>query len=249
MANNTNSIVFGTGKLISIPTKENPTPVVFGDLIDLMVDINQPLKTLISDKQFPIAVARGAATINLKAKTAVFNGKVLRDLLFGVQKSAGKRTLTTEQLTVPAVGPFVITVASMNFVEDLGVFDSLGTQFTRVATLTGAGQYTVSMTGVYTFHADDAGKMLSITYAFTDANGSNITVKNELMGFQPSFAIVIELPDQTVPGKTVQFKFNRVVAAKFSFQLVNEDFARPDFEMQAFADENGEVFSISTSEV
>lgn len=247
------SIVFGTGKIYTVPTKENPTPVLIGDVIDLMVDINQPLKSLISDKQFPIAIARGPANINLKAKLAVFNGNVLRDLLFGVNADAGNKILVdNEQVVVPAIpGPFTVTVAqAANFDTNLGVTDQFGISLTRVDELAilAEGQYSVDeATGVYTFSEDDAGKTFFISYHAIDATGTTINVKNQLMGFQPVFQISVDLVDPTNNAKKINFTFNRVVAAKLAFSLVNEDFAKPDLEMQAFADELGNVFSLGTS--
>lgn len=245
------SIVFGTGKIIAVPTVANPTPVQLGEVIDLSVDINSPLKSLVGSKQFPLAVARGPATIALKAKMANFYGPVLRDLLAGATRVDSQRKVETVTATIPATpGPYTITVPnSANFDEDLGVTDAVaGFAFKRVASAPATGQYSVSA-GVYTFAADDQGDSVVISYAWNDAaGGSEFTVTNQLMGYQPVFSVSISGVDPTNNSKKWELLFHRVVAAKLSFALSNEDFARPDLEMQAFADPSGNVYTLSTSE-
>lgn len=245
------SIVFGTGKIISIPTVTNPTPVQLGEVIDLSIDINSPLKTLVGSKQYPIAAARGPASIALKAKMANFYGPVIRDLLFGATKVDSERKVETQAAAIPASpGPYTVTVTnSANFIEDLGVVNaSTGSAFTRVASAPATGQYSVSA-GVYTFASADAGGSIIISYSWLDAaGGSQFTVANQLMGYQPVFAVSISGVDPTDNAKKWEIRFNKVVAAKFSFALSNEDFAKPDMEMQAFADSAGNILTFSTSE-
>lgn len=245
------SIIFGTGKIISIPTVSNPTPVQLGEVIDMSVDINSPMKSLVGSKQFPLAVARGPGKIAMKAKMATFYGPVIRDLLFGATKVDSQRKVEAQAAAIPASpGPYTVTVAnSANFDEDLGVVSaSTGSAFTRVASAPAAGQYSVSA-GVYTFAAADQGASIVISYAWNDAaGGSKFTVANQLMGYQPVFAVSISGVDPTNNSKVWELKFNRVVAAKFNFALSNEDFAKPDLEMEAFADSAGNIFTLSTSE-
>jgi hypothetical protein len=71
---------------------------------------------------------------------------------------------------VPSSSPYTITapVSSPSaFLSDLGVAYSGGAAFTRVMSLTGAGQYTFA-SGVYTFDNADAGAPIVITYTVTD---------------------------------------------------------------------------------
>jgi hypothetical protein len=245
------SIVFGTGKIISVPSATNPTPVQLGEVIDLSVDINSPLKSLIGSKQFPIAVARGAGSIALKAKLATFYGPVLRDLLAGASKVDSERKVESQAAAIPATpGPYTVTVTnSANFDQDLGVVNaSTGSAFTRVASAPATGQYSVSA-GVYTFASADEGDSIIISYAWNDANGgSKFTVTNQLMGYQPVFSLSISGVDPTDNAKKWELQFHRVVAAKLAFSMSNEDFAKPDLEMQAFADPSGNVYTLSTSE-
>lgn len=244
------TIIFGTGKIVSVPTASNPTPVQMGEVIDLSIDINAPLKSLIGSKQYPIAVARGPATINMKAKLATFSGPVIRDLLLGVAKVTGQKKVEAETATVPAVGPYTVTVTnSANFIEDLGVIDPIsGAALVRVASAPSTGQYTVAA-GVYTFAAADTGDSVIIQYRWNDAAaGQTITATNQLMGYQPVFSVSVSGVDPTDNSKKYELKFNRVVASKFSFPLSNEDFAKPDLEMQAFADAAGNVYSLSTAD-
>lgn len=70
----------------------------------------------------------------------------------------------TENDTVPASGPFTITVANAStFVEDLGVAG-----YTRVTGSPDSGQYSVDeLTGVYTFNGGQANDSVEITYRYS----------------------------------------------------------------------------------
>ena len=58
----------------------NPTPMKFGTLQDVSLDISGDVKQLYGQKQFPEAVARGKCKITGKSKFAAINGKMLNDL-------------------------------------------------------------------------------------------------------------------------------------------------------------------------
>jgi hypothetical protein len=78
---------FGAGTLWGFPvggnTAANPTPMKFGTLQDVSLDISGDVKQLYGQKQFPEAVARGKCKITGKSKFAAINGKMLNDLFFG----------------------------------------------------------------------------------------------------------------------------------------------------------------------
>ncbi|KWI90201.1 hypothetical protein WM08_15205 [Burkholderia ubonensis] len=74
--------------------------------------------------------------------------------------SVGHRVPTTGPYTVQAVAP------SGTFQSDSGVFDAGGNQLTLVGGSPGAGQYSVSGTGLYTFNSAQAGQFVRINFAY-----------------------------------------------------------------------------------
>ena len=106
---------FGSGTLWGFPvggnTAANPTPMKFGTLQDVSLDISGDVKQLYGQKQFPEAVARGKCKITGKSKFAAINGKMLNDLFFGQTMPAGmiKTSLDEDIAPIPAT-PFQITV-------------------------------------------------------------------------------------------------------------------------------------------
>jgi hypothetical protein len=61
---------------------------------------------------------------------------------------------------------------------------------------------------------------------------------NQLMGQSPFFGAILS---NTYGGKNLTLKFNRCMSSKFSMPFKNEDFAIPDFEFEAMADDAGNI--------
>ena len=115
---------FGAGTLWGFPvggnTAANPTPMKFGTLQDVSLDISGDVKQLYGQKQFPEAVARGKCKITGKSKFAAINGKMLNDLFFGQTMPAGMKKVALDETGTIATG--AVTVAnSAVFVQDWGV--------------------------------------------------------------------------------------------------------------------------------
>src|SRR5262249_30594886 len=185
---------FGSGTLWGFPVGGNvansPTPTKFGTLQDVSLDISGDVKQLYGQKQFPEAVARGKCKITGKSKFAAINGKMFNDLFFGQTLGTGMiKTSLDEAGTVPATTPFTITVVnSSTFKQDWGVRYALtGVPLTRVSSGPAQGQYSVSVSGVYTFASADQSAPVLISYTFTQAApGTQLNILNQLMGFAPT---------------------------------------------------------------
>jgi hypothetical protein len=162
---------FGAGTLWGFPvggnTAANPTPMKFGTLQDVTLDISGDVKQLYGQKQFPEAVARGKCKITGKSKFAAINGKMMNDLFFGQTLGTGMiKTALDESASVPTT-PFTVTVSNAaQFKQDWGVrYTATGIPLTRVASAPVLGQYSVNTgTGVYTFAAADTGAAVLIIY-------------------------------------------------------------------------------------
>lgn len=231
-------IVFGSGKMFATRTDiANATPLEFGQLQDVSVDFNSTMKELIGAYQMPIGVARGAMKINGKAKTANISGSVLGNLFFGKGTTTGETRITSE--TSAPVTNKITVVEAASFIADLGVvYASNGVPLKKVASAPAVGEYSVNVaTGEYTFAAGDTVSM-KVSYSFTKTTGQSISIDNQLLGSQPVFSLVL---GGAFNGKYYSLTLNRCVATKAGFAFKNEDWAAPDFEFGAFADDANSI--------
>ena len=234
-------IIFGSGTLWGVPSVANPTPAKFAALQSVSIDIAFSTKELFGQHNFPLTVARGTGKITMKASSATFQARAFNDLFFNNTLQAGNKLMVAldEAGSIPGT-PFAITVAnSATWVDDLGVVDKLtGSLMARVASAPATGQYSVAA-GVYTFAAADTLKDVLISYRYNVVSGgSSIIIAQQLIGAAPKFAAQLST---RYDGQQVDLRLNACVATKLSFATKQEDFAMPDFEFSAFADDAGEV--------
>jgi hypothetical protein len=244
--------VFGSGVLIGTQLNvPNPTPINFGLVQKVSVDTSVSVKELYGQFAFPVAVGSGTRKVTCKASLARFSGQAIGRLFYNQAPTPGS-TLSSfaEVHNVPPTGPFTITVIqSPHFVADQGVtYATTAIPLIAVASTPTQGQYTFAA-GVYTFAAPDegAGVLISYTYsvaATTPSTTQNIAVANPLIGPTSTFSATLFSTD---PTTNAQFSvtLNQCVASKFSFGTNIEDFAKPDFEFQAFANAAGQVMTFN----
>lgn len=246
--------VFGSGVLWGTPTADatgavivNPSPVEFGTLQDVAIDISFDTKTLYGNLQFPVAAGRGKGKIGGKAKMAKLNGSMINSLFFGqsmlsgitsdVYDSTGVAIATTVTPTVPGGGTWT---------RGLGVRDANGNPMTRVASAPATGQFAVSA-GVYTFAAADVGSLAYISYQYdaTSTSAVKSTILNLPMGYAPTFSVDLYLPFQ---GKSMIVTAPNAIANKLSFATKQDDFMVPEFDFDIFANAAGVVMTYSLSD-
>lgn len=247
---------FGAGVLWGVPLSDsagnaiaNPTPVNFGALQDVSLDISSETKMLHGSNQFPIAIGRGKGKISGKAKAAQINGALFNSIFFGQTLTAGiiGDVFDTSGALIPTT-PFTITPtvpSSGTWTLDLGVRDTNGDPLTRVASAPATGQYSVAA-GVYTFAAADTGLRVFISFQYTAASTSSkrSTIVNQLMGYAPTFRCELFLPYQ---GKQLVITLPNCIATKLGFATKLDDFMIPEFDFEAFADGSGNIMTYSTS--
>lgn len=242
---------FGSGVLFGTRTDiANATPLNFGLVQDVTMDMSFDLKELYGQYKFPVAVAQAKGKFSGKAKMARISGQVFGNLFFGIAPVVGQvATAFGEGPTAIPTTPFQITVSnSANFVSDLGVVNAVtGLPLTKVASSPTAGQYSVAA-GVYTFASADnvsaVTVLISYTYNIT-ASGEKIVVVNQLMGTTPTFSANFY---STFQGKPLTFTFPNCVAGKLGFASKLDDFAIPEMDFQIFADAAGNVATYSFNE-
>lgn len=243
---------FGSGTLWGYPLggnlAANPTPMKFGTLQDVALDISGSLKELYGQNQFAETVARGKYKITGKAKFAQIVGKHVNDLFFGQTLNTGQKlTALDEAQSVPASSPYTVTVTNAaQFTDDWGVrYSATGLPLTKVASSPVQGQYSANSSGVYTFAAADAGAAMLITYRYSSAAGVQLNIRQQLMGFAPSFQILL---NEQYAGKQANLLLYSCVAEKLSWQTKNEDFLIPEFDFEAFANSSGQVMDLYLAE-
>lgn len=230
---------FGTGMLTLTPSGSNPTPAAFGVLQEVDLGIEFVEKALRGEMQFPVTVARGAASMAGSAKWGRINAQLNSSLLTGSTIATGEtRGAANEAGTIPGT-PYAVTVTnSATFVADLGVWDvTAGIPMVRVASSPATGQYSVSA-GVYTFAAADTTHSVFISYSYTGAGGKTVTYNNQLMGAGTTYGLTVF---NQYGGTYHGLKIFAVTLSKLAFPFRSEDFTIQDTTITAYADSSGRV--------
>lgn len=237
-------INFGSGTVFGLPNAgdlaANPTPMKFGVLQDVQVDISGDQKELFGQYQYPVDSARGKVKITWKCKAARLIGKMVNDIFFAETLATPMvKNSVDENGTVPAVaGPYTITVTNAaNFYQDQGVeYAATGLPLTRVAAGPALGQYSVnSATGVYTFAAADTLAAVKISYLYNAAAGVGVQIPltNHLMGYGPVFQMVLA---NKYKNKFLNLQLNACMSTKLTFATKQDDYTIPEFDGSAYAD-------------
>lgn len=250
---------FGVGGLFAVRTDlAVPTPVRFGTVQEISVDLSYTVKELYGQYQAPVAVARGQQKITGKAKSAKLNARQFNEIFFGQTLATGSKIEVMDEggpsgTAIPGT-PYQIVVANGTSMSagnpgtDLGVFNAAtGIQLTRVASAPTAGQYAADMTtGTYAFSAADStgGVKVILSYAYQQGTtGGRITAYNQLMGSGPVFQMVL---GNSFLGNKSSLTLYQCIATKLSMGFKNEDFEIPEFEFSAFADSLGRYYDWSS---
>ena len=241
---------FGSGVLIGTRTDiANATPINFGLVQEVQLDLQFTAKELYGQYQFPVAIARGQGKASGKAKMARVSGLAFNNLFFGASLIAGQlATAFGEAQSVPASTPFTVSVTNAGqWQDDCGVvYAASGLPLAKVASAAAAGQYSVAA-GVYTFNASDAGAAVLISYTYNVAgSGQQLTLANPLLGTTPTFQAQLYTSFQ---GKPVNVKLFNCVSSKLAFATKLEDFVIPELDFDIFANAAGNVLQWSFAEV
>jgi hypothetical protein len=240
---------FGSGVLIGTRTDiANATPINFGLVQEVQLDLQFTSKELYGQYQFPVAIARGQGKATGKAKMARVSGLAFNNLFFGASLVSGQlATAFGEAQSVPASTPFTVSVTNAGqWQDDCGaVYAVSGLPLTKVASAPAAGQYSVAA-GVYTFHSADAGAAVLISYTYTvTGSGQQLTLANPLMGTTPTFQAQLYTSFQ---GKPCNVKLFNCVSTKLAFATKLEDFVIPELDFDIFANSAGNVLQWSFGE-
>lgn len=252
--------IFGAGVLWATPlvdafgnTVTNGTPLQLAVCQEISMDESFETKKLYGQNQFPVDVGRGKGNLGIKAKFAQVNGLTVSSLYFGQTLAAGLNAYKYDVTgsTIPTT-PFQITVVPANtgtYTTDMGVRDSNGIPMTKVASGPTTGQYSQSG-AVYTFAAADVGKLVFISYAYTNtvaqvAGSTKMQIVNVPMGAAPICRLDVFF---TKNGKIFSTQYPQAIASKLGWQSKLDDYMVPELDFECFADGAGNVMYRSFSE-
>jgi len=243
-------IIFGAGNLYGIDRSlAVPTPVKFGILQEVAVEIALTKKELFGQKVFADAVGVSEGKVTCKAKLAKLSADLMGGLFFGATPATGQVVpVVGEQGTIPAsAGPYTITVANgATFQTNLGVIFGNnnaaddGVPLRRVASAPATGEYSlVDATGVFTFAAADATKKVKFDYLYTAAAaGKTITIVNPDAGTTPSFKAILT---GIFGSEKVALILNKCVSDKLTLPTKRGDFTIQEMDFSAQADDDDEL--------
>ena len=240
--------MFGTGQLYATPVGGG-NPLRIGALQDVSVDFSGDTKQLFGQYQFPLDVARGKTKIEGKIGTANVDVAAYNTLFFGgsLTNNSEKKQVVNETGTVPAVGPYTVTVANAGtFYIDLGVLDvTSGATLKQVSGAPATGEYSVAA-GVYTFNAAQLSNAVVINYIYTatTTGSGTLSLTNNLMGSTPKFQLIAS---QVFNGKQFTLCLYTCVADKLSLPLKQDDYTIGEMTYSAQADATNTIGFISTT--
>lgn len=224
------------------------TPVLLGALQGASVEFSMTVKELFGRKQYPLALGRGTGKITGKADFAQFNAQAFNDLFFGQGSVATGATRTAVEEAATVTANAVNVSHNTTFLADYGVISATtGAVYSRVANTPVGAQYTCNeTTGAYGFNATQNNVALKVSYTYSDAaNGKQITITNQLLGNAPTFVVVLT---ETYQAKALTMVLNACMSSKLALATKLEDFTIPAFDFSAFADDAGNIGSISLEE-
>jgi len=246
---------FGSGVLTAIPNAgnlaANPTPMAFGLLQEIQIEIKGDTKELYDNLQIPAAIARGKIKVTGKGKMASLDPMFFSQLYFGLPTAAGvQRPVYNEAWTATAtVTPAHTPVTDLGVIVNGGTGFQVGTQMTAVTTaptVSGTYQFTA---GTYKFLAADvsAGLTVAISYLWNDAtHGVTLALPAQLEGYAPQFTAILY---NNFKGQLFGIQLNACVLGGCSIPTKQEDFWVADFDFSCGRDAANNLGSIFADQI
>ena len=245
--------VFGSGALIGTPSgSATPTPINFGLVQEVTLDIQTTVKTLYGQYNFPVAIGAGTKKVTGKAKLARISGLAFGSLFFGYTPSTGQVITQFGESHIYAATVTITPPNSGVYLNDATgdqgvVYAATGLPMTRVVTPSAVGQYSVNTaTGIYSFYSgDSANGPFLISYRYTvSASGEKFTVTQALIGPTITFSANLFASDPTTGNQFSVYLYN-CVASKLSFGTKIEDFSVPEMDFEAYANAANNVLQFN----
>lgn len=235
--------IFGTGRAFAVNNITNPTPSRFALLQDQTLSVKRDVKEVYGEKAMAADVRGGTVSLTGKVTYATMQPRIWSELMFESTPTAGSQyqEVDNETGTIPASVSYIVTVANTPPIIDLGVYAvATGRRMVRVAPaseIAGISYSVVPATGIYTFAAGDANKIVKISYLFTGIGSSSasgsVTLQNQNQGENSNFTAVhcfLWNLEQDI------FVLNNCVGSDAELSSKGSDFGKPTFGFTAGCD-------------
>jgi hypothetical protein len=248
--------IFGQGRAFAINNISNPTPIRFGLLQDQSLSVKRDVKEVFGEKAFAADVRGGTMSVTGKITYATLQQRLWNELMFETTPTGTSQSLEVdnESGTVPGTSTYTITVTNASGgITDLGVVASAtGKRYARVAAaseVAGASYSLVDSTGVYTFAAGDANKVMKISYLYTGIGPATasglVTINNQNQGENSNFKAVMCLLWNLEQDVIV---LNNCVGQDATLDSKGSDFGKPTFSFMAGCDTSDVLGTFSYAE-
>ncbi len=258
---------FGAGRARLIPAGGGQ-PVELGVVQSASVELKVDLKELRGPYRYPIAVADGKGTADGKVSFMQLWPTVLGTILSGTIATGAPQASIAEQHSVPATTTYTITLSNGTTMEagseivtvlipdgsvSTPVFYqrvAAGSEASATLVAPTAGAYSINdTTGVLTFVAGDASRVVQVTYLYTPSvSTGNVKISLAQVGMNtaPTFQLTLMgLGKNVYTNEVQQFitRFNSCLAPSLKMDFKLDDFTGMDLDYQAFIDASGNLGS------
>lgn len=232
--------IYGTGQLVAIPATLG-VPVVVASLQNVDLTIKGDITELAGPDRIAEDAFLGKLTIEGSYQSGAIRSGLITAALPGASLTTGTMFRSIVQESTGTIAGATYTLSKTTSVVCLGVYDETGALMTPVASVTAAGQYSVTAGGVFTFHSTANGKAFTIDALYLDAaatTGWTANFTNQTQG--AATGLTMYLLNKT-KGKEFGAKLWSVLLPELSLSLKIGEVALPKGSFKAFADSSARV--------
>jgi hypothetical protein len=233
---------FGTGRLFALPPGGNRIP--YGKMADISVDIKVDLKEIYGEGGFPIAVADAHRSIDVTGKHYTLSLDTIATDLGLVAPVASTTAISYDEVGTIVTHAYQLSQHATYVVGTAIVY--VGAIRYKIVTAGSevAGSACSITSGTVTFSASDTATTCSVTYAYTDASGTSITLLNNFQNSATPYQLVCSKRDiSPIDGSVGQLiaTFNAARAGGIKLDWKEGDWTTYERTFKCYADVNGIV--------
>jgi hypothetical protein len=243
------SKIFGAGYDYLMLNSANPTPMPIDTPQDQSVTFKRDLKSITGTNLFPDDVNAGGTSMTWKMTSGSINGRLVGDAITGAGAQDGIVWTVARREKGVVNSSNTIRVKNNGagiFLRDCGVIDpTTNLPLVNVATITKRNHYTVSATGLYTFHPSVVAATLDISYEWAGVGnglGAIYNISNQPQGALGDLTAVMGFNWRDEQNT---FTLNSNVISDFEIGAKGGDYAKPTISGMVQADAYGNIGTFS----